>query len=376
MGVELRPFGVACNLACTYCYQNPMRAAGNLRQNYSMEKMKAALDRAASPFILFGGEPLLMRLDDLEEIFAFGFERHGSNGIQTNGALLRDAHIELFRRYNVDVGVSIDGPGELNDVRVDRKRSRTRDTTARIEANIARLCREHKPPGLIVTLHRGNASGERLPAMYQWMRELEALGIRGVRLHVLEVDDPEIGEALVLSARENVEAILGFARLQDELESLRFDVVEEMKNLLLGNEGNASCVWHACDPYSTKAVRGIEGNGQSSNCGRTNKDGIDYLPADQGGYERTLALYHTPEADGGCQGCRFFMMCKGQCPGTAIGGDWRNRSEHCSIWKYLFATLETQLIRQGQVPLSIDLGRADREAEAIASWSAQAVVEV
>src|ERR1044072_2307057 len=200
MGVELRPFGVACNLACTYCYQNPMRAAGNLRQDYSMEKMKAALDRAASPFILFGGEPLLMRMEELEEIFAYGLEKHGSNGIQTNGALIRDEHIDLFRRYKVQVGVSIDGPGELNDVRVDRKKSRTRETTAKIEANIARLCRDYAPPGLIVTLHRGNASAECLPRMYEWMRELDALGIRSVRLHVLEVDDPGIGDELVLSA--------------------------------------------------------------------------------------------------------------------------------------------------------------------------------
>lgn len=376
MGVELRPFGVACNLACTYCYQNPMRAAGNLRQTYSMEKMKAALDRAASPFILFGGEPLLMRLEELEEIFAFGFERHGSNGIQTNGALIRDAHIDLFRRYKVDVGVSIDGPGALNDVRVARNRDRTRETTARIEANIARLCRELGPPGLIVTLHRGNATAEHLPTMYGWMRELDALGIRSVRLHVLEVDAPGVAEQLVLSARENVEAILGFARLQDELTGLRFDVVEEMKQLLLGDDSRASCVWHACDPYSTKAVRGVEGNGQSSNCGRTNKDGIDYLPADQGGYERALALYHTAEEEGGCRGCRFFMMCKGQCPGTAIDGDWRNRSIHCSIWKYLFATLENQLIREGQVPWSIHPQRRDREAEAVAGWTAAAAVEV
>lgn len=376
MGVELRPFGVACNLACTYCYQNPMRAAGNFRQTYSMEKMKAALDRAASPFILFGGEPLLMRMEELEEIFSFGFERHGSNGIQTNGALIRAEHIDLFRRYKVQVGVSIDGPGALNDVRVDRKRSRTRETTSRIEANIARLCREYQPPGLIVTLHRGNASAERLPTMYQWMRDLDALGIRSVRLHVLEVDDPDIGEELVLSARENVEALLGFARLQDELEGVRFDVIEEMKQLLLGDDSHASCVWHACDPYSTKAVRGIEGNGQSSNCGRTNKDGVDYIPADRNGYERTLALYHTAEAEGGCQGCRFFMMCKGQCPGTAVDGDWRNRTMHCSIWKYLFATLENRLVREGQVPLSIHPARMEREAEAVARWSAAAAVEV
>lgn len=30
MSVELRPLGVQCNIKCTYCYQNPLRDAGNL----------------------------------------------------------------------------------------------------------------------------------------------------------------------------------------------------------------------------------------------------------------------------------------------------------------------------------------------------------
>jgi uncharacterized protein len=376
MGVELRPFGVACNLACTYCYQNPMREAGNLRQTYDMAKMKAALEREGSSFILFGGEPLLMRIEDLEELFAYGFERFGSSGIQTNGVLIGDAHIAMFRKYKVHVGISMDGPDELNDARVDRKRSRTRASTAAVQTAIERLCREYQPPGLIVTLHRGNATAEHLPRMYEWMRQLDAVGVRSARLHVLEVEDAHVRETLALTARENVEAILGFARLQDELKKLRFDLVEEMKRLLVGNERDASCVWRACDPYATAAVRGVEGNGQSSNCGRTNKDGVDYLKADSHGYERYLALYNTPHEHGGCKGCRFFLMCKGQCPGTAIGGDWRNKTEHCSIWKSLFATLEQQLVRGGESPLSIHPLRQQQENEIMARWAAQASVEV
>jgi len=376
MGVELRPFGVACNLACTYCYQNPMREAGNLRQTYDMAKMKAALEREGSSFILFGGEPLLMRIEDLEELFAYGFERFGSSGIQTNGVLIGDAHIAMFRKYKVHVGISMDGPDELNDARVDRKRSRTRASTAAVQTAIERLCREYQPPGLIVTLHRGNATAEHLPRMYEWMRQLDAVGVRSARLHVLEVEDAHVRETLALTARENVEAILGFARLQDELKKLRFDLVEEMKRLLVGNERDASCVWRACDPYATAAVRGVEGNGQSSNCGRTNKDGVDYLKADSHGYERYLALYNTPDEHGGCKGCRFFLMCKGQCPGTAIGGDWRNKTEHCSIWKSLFATLEQQLVRGGESPLSIHPLRQQQENEIMARWAAQASVEV
>src|SRR5437899_2923579 len=116
MTLELRPLGVACNLSCTYCYQDPQRDSGNFRQSYDLERMKAALTHAGGPFLLFGGEPLLVPLPDLVELWRFGLERHGKNALQTNGALITDEHMELFKKYNVDVGISIDGPGGLNDL--------------------------------------------------------------------------------------------------------------------------------------------------------------------------------------------------------------------------------------------------------------------
>ena len=105
-----------------------------------------------------------------------------------------------------------------------------------------------------------------------------------------------------------------------------------------------------CDPFTTRAVQGVEGHGQRSNCGRTNKDGIDFVKADREGFERYLALYHAPQEAGGCQDCRFFLMCKGQCPGGAINGDWRNRSSKCDLWMALFERFEAELIAEGRTP--------------------------
>lgn len=369
MAVELRPFGVACNIACRYCYQNPQREAGNVRQAYDLERMKTAVEREGGSFTLFGGEPLLMPLAHLEELFRWGKEQYGSSAIQTNGILIGDEHMRLFRTYNVEVGISIDGPDELNDLRWHGSPERTRESTAKTLANIGRLCREHRPPGLIITLHRGNAAADRLPRLQEWVRRLDGTGIRSIRLHLLEVESEAIREAYSLTDEENVQALLSFADLQQELKEIRFDVLEEMEQGLMGEERRTSCVWHACDPYTTPAVRGVEGNGQTSNCGRTNKDGVDYLKADQSGFERYLALYSTPQADGGCQGCRFFLTCKGQCPGTAIGGDWRNRSELCEVWKRLFEHLEQRLIARGEVPQSVHPKRLQWEQELIEYWT-------
>ena len=379
MSVELRPLGVACNIQCQYCYQNPQRDAGNVPRSYDIEAMKAAVEEEGGSFTLFGGEALLVPEDDLEALWSWGLERYGSNGIQTNGVLINDAHVRMFRKYKVEVGISIDGPGELNDARWAGTLARTREATAKTEAAIERLCREDMPPSLIVTLHRGNATVDKLPTMHDWMRRLEAMGVTSLRLHVLEVDEDDVGAAYALSTEENLIAFASFVQLEAELTALRMDLFDDMRNLLLGTDDDTTCVWNACDPYTTRAVRGVEGHGQASNCGRTNKDGIDFVKASTEGFERYLALYHTPQEHGGCADCRFFLMCKGQCPGTAIDGDWRNRTEHCDLWKTLFRQLEEQLLDAGQIPVSASPERRDLESvflEMYAGGNANSIASV
>jgi uncharacterized protein len=121
--------------------------------------------------------------------------------------LIRDAHIELFKRYKVHVGISIDGPGPLNDTRWAGTLVRTREATARTEAAIELLCREAMPPSLIVTLHRGNATAATLPLMHEWFRRLEGLGVTSIRLHMLETESAEIRQRYALTTDENLTVI-------------------------------------------------------------------------------------------------------------------------------------------------------------------------
>jgi uncharacterized protein len=368
MTVELRPLGVRCNIECQYCYQNPQRDAGYFARSYDIELMKAAIQAEGGPFALFGGEPLLVPERDLESLWAWGLEKFGYNIIQTNGTLINDEHIRLFKAYQVHVGVSIDGPGELNDVRWHGTLARTREATARSEQAIERLCREGFQPSLIVTLHRGNARADQLPILFRWFLELERMGVSSVRLHLLETESEAVREKYALTVEENVAALLGIAALSRNLRSLEFDLFDDMRRMLLGQDESSACVWNACDPYTTRAVQGVEGHGQRSNCGRTNKDGIDFVKGDKPGFERYLALYATPQEVGGCRECRFFLMCKGQCPGTAIDGDWRNRTEHCEVWKAVYGHLETELLAEGKQPLSLSPQRNDIEQSLLAGW--------
>lgn len=368
MSVELRPLGVKCNLGCGYCYQNPQRDANNVGREYDLDAMKQAVEAEGGPFTLFGGEPLLVPIDDLEELFRWGQEKYGGSAIQTNGSLVNDRHLELFAKYKVEVGISLDGPEALNEVRWAGSQAATRRASNRSMDAVKKLCDSGRPPSLILTLHRGNATERDLPALLQWIEELAETGVRQMRVHLLEVEGPDVDAALALSSAENIAAMTALAELEERTD-LQFDVFTELESLLLGDDANATCVWRACDPGTTAAVRGVEGFGQRSNCGRTNKDGVDFVKTDTPAYLRVLALYNTPQEHGGCAGCRFFVACKGQCPGTGIDGDWRNRTVHCEEWKALFRRAEAHLLDRGEFPISAQPNRVHLEAEMLAAWA-------
>jgi uncharacterized protein len=371
MPLTVTPVGVRCNLQCGYCYEDPQRDAGNLGVRYDLDAMKRSIvahSRPDEPFLLFGGEPLLLTKDALEDLWDWGFKRTGRNTIQTNGVLIDDEHIALFKRYQVGVGLSMDGPGELNDARWDHTLERTRRSTARSEQAIEKLIANGIVPSLIVTLHRMNGTAERLEKLIDWFCHLESLGIRRIGLHLLEVESEEARRKYALSTEETIQALRRLRKARQKLSGLTLTLIEDLELLLLGQDAGSKCIWQACDPYTTRAVKGLDGQGERNKCSRVNKDGVDYLPAAREGFERYLALYHTPQDVGGCKGCRFFLMCRGQCPGTAIAGDWRSKSEQCPTWFKVFAEIEAELVAKGITPLSLRPERLEVEAELLRGW--------
>jgi uncharacterized protein len=370
MTVEVRPIGETCNIKCVYCYQEGIRAAGNVQSAYSVAAMIDRLERIGEPFTLFGGEIMMLRDADLERLLAYGFERHGGCGLQTNGTLVEPHHLDLFERYEVSVGISIDGPGPLNDARWAGTLAATRRATARTEALIETLVRRGRPPSIIITLHQGNVGDGRIEMLGAWLGFLDALGIARARLHVLEVDTAEVGAELSLSPAEGLAAMRTLRGVERGLARLRFDIFAEVEALLRFDDAGTTCIFNACDSYATRAVTGVEGDGRLTNCGRTNKDGIGYLKAESAGYDRLIALHETPFEDGGCRDCRFFLACKGNCPGTAREGDWRLRSADCDLWFALFEDAERDLVGRGVEPLSLAPDRTEIERFAVQAWSA------
>jgi radical SAM protein with 4Fe4S-binding SPASM domain len=286
-------------------------------------RVRKTLEEANQSFALFGGEPLLATLGHLEEVWRFGFEKYGRNGIQTNGLLINDAHLALFKKYNVQVGISIDGPHPINSARCDRAE------TNKIIENIERVL-QVADISLITTIHKLSAA--HLFELLDFFGQMEMIGIRDINLHNLEVDNCATDTNLRLSDEENFE-VFKFIYDRHKESELKFNPFQDIRKLLTQDNPSVSCIWTNCDPVITPAVHGINAAGDLVNCGRTNKDGIDYLKSNSPrSLERYQALALTEQEDGGCRGCQYFFVCKGQCPGTAIDGDWRNKTKDCLFW--------------------------------------------
>lgn len=315
-----------------------MRDAGNFATIMNVDKMIEALDNANQSFAVFGGEALLTPLPILEKLFAFGLEKYGHNGVQTNGSLITPVHLEMFEKYKVHVGFSLDGPGELNDLRWAGSLEKTRMMTARSHTNLTNILRAKKiGSSLIVTLHRKNGAGDKLETLKKWFTMLSLLGLKHARLHLLEVDH-ELVERVALTEDESFKAITEIAELD---QNITIDMFSDIPRMMKGEKFDPTCVWNGCDPFKTEAVHGINPDGTLSNCGRTNKDGINWLKSDTSRNERHHALINTPQQYGGCKDCRYFPVCRGECPGEST--DWRNKTRHCGLLMRLFAYYEERV---------------------------------
>lgn len=144
-----------CNLACDYCYvytmadqswrDRPLLMSREiwLATAARMREHADAHDLPGMRLILHGGEPLLAGRERLAELiadFRSAFDGGGTRldlQMQTNGMLLDDALLELFRQQGVRVGVSLDGPPEHNDLR--RRTADGRGSFAAVDRALRRL---------------------------------------------------------------------------------------------------------------------------------------------------------------------------------------------------------------------------------------------
>ena len=120
-----------CNLACPYCYWfkdgtphgKPPKLTDEAYEHRLINLQSLWAREEVNKFfiLLHGGEPLLYGITATERLLssldALATQNNVdlSIAVQSNGVLINKAWIELFARFGVGIGISVDGPPSIQD---------------------------------------------------------------------------------------------------------------------------------------------------------------------------------------------------------------------------------------------------------------------
>ena len=199
--VQPTPF---CNINCNYCYLPDRKNKATM----SPDVLRALFEKVFASgwacdqltVIWHAGEPLVMPVSYYEEAFKLIESLRPQHiqvrhSFQTNGLLLSKNWCDLFKKWQVGVGVSIDGPRRFNDAhRVGRN---GRSTFDKVIAGIRLLRSEEVPFHVISVLtHQSLDSPDEMLEFYR------SEGIEHVCFNVEESEGDHVSELLASQAPE------------------------------------------------------------------------------------------------------------------------------------------------------------------------------
>lgn len=334
--ITVRP-SMACNFhdRCEYCYQAPMRGvlAGI---PLDVDDMCATIDglweAANNPHVtVSGGEPFTTPKKKLSQLFIHIARLQGFFGVITNGTLVTEDWIPLFKMFNGSITFSFDGPAGLN-------RGRSTDID---DAHIMKMIDAFTTAGVnvqvSVVLNDHNIT--HADELFKWMEELYT---KGVKLGYLQgLRDPSIDPWATGPIWERL------VDLVFDTDWCRYEPAVGVIDMFRGRI-NRWCFRNPCDPYSTYNILDVFADGSFSSCIFTQMNNKSMMPLQVRSFERCHALFWTPQEEGGCQGCKWWTACYGGCPGNAH--DPRKRDTSCEAYKMLFEKVWQRMVEKGMNP--------------------------
>lgn len=347
-----------CNLACGYCL------AGTHPNMPTMapEVARAAVDRAFAmseaksiTFEFSGGEPF-MQFPLMRELADYALTHPRRNGtsvhfcVQTNLTLLDDERVEWLGRYQVAVGVSLDGDPSQHD--------RSRPTLAgkpsfrKVLHGLDLLQKHGVPFGALVVLNRFNAGNARQLVEFLLDNEIRAVKINPIAyLGTGRAAWDEYGlsgEEAVAYFRDLLELLVA------ERHRIREDNLATMCRYLVSKARSTRCMRTHCG--AGESFQCVSASGDVYPCGRSTQ-----TPAWKMGnvLETAASLSDLGRANPfvqqirvrrprdleGCVSCPYRQLCQAGCSAEAYEryGTVRHRTPECHFFKTLYPHLMRRL---------------------------------
>jgi len=347
-----------CKLTSKYCYNGSsikkFSGIENINKKFKnsiplffkfIDELILYNDFTPTNFFFHGGEPLLINLENWKTILGYFRKKEYpiSPKIQTNGTLINDDFISLFKEFNVGIGISIDGPAFLNDqTRIFKNGSGTFST---IFKNIQKLKDAGIEFGCLVTLNETNI--KYINEIYEFFKENNiSFDIRPIfdtrysvpknllitpqefaeawcKLFDLWFDDNEVRTSLI---KDFNDFVAGFIRpdLFERMSICTFDASCAEHFLCYDMEGN---IWH-CDN-----LRGVPkfwyGNIQKESLTNIlNSSKVKKLS------KRFEVISKTKE----CKDCKFMKWHHCGCPARSYHyyGNYFKKDYFCESYELIF----------------------------------------
>lgn len=320
---------LSCNLQCKYCFERNVWSSEVSNLKHNPDAIFSVLEKIvyqynAKHVCLHGGEPLTLPISELE-YYMLKLRNMGlSISIQTNGTLITDAHINLFKKYGVYVGISIDSPPEIHTLRGDKVASYL------VNKIIHNMVKEGINVGILCVLSKVNAVGEALDNLCKWVINLSELGIEGRFLKMKDffgiTKEFELTPEEMANAWEKLYYTLRSIGAENKWSPFRDFILS-----LQGRRREAICWLNECDPFCTSACHVILPDATETICDRAFFMGLLIRPNTQSNIRQQIL------ANTDCKDCKWFPdYCVGGCPLDGIDGDWRNKSKWCIAINKMF----------------------------------------
>ena len=305
-----------CNMRCKHCYHAEEGFESTMMNPDAAKKMFkiASNDYSEIVVVFHGGEPTLWGIDNFIEVLEYqkklAAERNVifRNSIQTNGLLINDEWIKLFKDYNFTVGISFDGPHN----------SDLRSNTGKVLENM--ICmKKHEISFGTLCVETGKSISH-LEETYEWFKragfnfKVLALFMSGSALEHKEYE---------LDIKEYVDALCELYKkwlfdLDCNISMRTFEDLLKVSDKLYCIQYGGSCIHNRIC---------INPNGDIYPCGRpyTRDFILGNITSLQSigeafnteAYQKLVKISHERQRQ--CkETCKFFGVCKGGCVSSAI----------------------------------------------------------
>lgn len=350
-----------CNLHCAYCWAN----ANEVNADIPLETIKVFADKIlhkkyCSDVVRFqfsGGEPTI-KIDLIDEAITYIKDMACTRGIevlfqiQTNAFSLHQPVIDIVKKHNIGIGVTID---QLNPDRdTGRVTKSGRKSTEAVNRNVENLVNQGIKPVILTTLSSYNCADiHEIPIF------MKKLGIENMRIIPLIVGRG--GEESFQTMKAETDAVIGGVKqLIDVIYELNTEdssfwiydlhISQYVRKIMYDRDIYYPCAQSPCG--AGRQVLSLFANGDifpcdgfhrydMFKCGNILHDDLDEILRAQP--IQSIAIRNSKHMDG-CVDCAYNNYCIGGCiQEVEMTSDDLSEimkpSEYCKYYKQLFAHL-------------------------------------